>query len=106
MIIRDNPTPLIEWLASIQGASRVQVKSEMYTPSALESKKPWLKSWLCRIFSIMSSASTLVASTLFSWFSMEFCFTGCLEGKKPNTDHITQLYLLLDSLVNMEKSKH
>lgn len=30
----------------------------------------------------MSSASTLVASTLFSWFSTEFCFTGCLLKKE------------------------
>lgn len=45
------------------------------TPSALESR---LKSWLCRIFSTTSSASTLVSSTRFSWDSTESCFTGPL----------------------------
>lgn len=45
-------------------------------PSALESK---LKSWLCSMFSTISSASTLVASTLFSCDSTESCFTGCLQ---------------------------
>lgn len=47
----------------------------IYTPSALESR---LKSWLCNIFSTMSSASTLVSSTRFSWDSTESCFTGHL----------------------------
>lgn len=45
--------------------------------SALESK---LKSWLWSIFSTISSASTLVASTLFSCDSTESCFTGCLQS--------------------------
>ena len=47
----------------------------IYTPSALESR---LKSWLCNIFSTISSASTLVSSTRFSWDSTEYCFTGHL----------------------------
>lgn len=49
-------------------------------PSALESIRLGVKSWLWRIFSTTSSASTLVSSILFSWDSIEFCFTGCLRG--------------------------
>lgn len=49
-------------------------------PSALESSRLGVKSWLWRIFSTTSSASTRVSSILFSWDSMESCFTGCLRG--------------------------
>lgn len=47
-------------------------------PSALESSRLGVKSWLWRIFSTTSSASTRVSSILLSWDSMESCFTGCL----------------------------
>ncbi len=51
-------------------------------PSLLESSVLRLKSCPCRIVSMISSASTLVASTRFSWDSTEFCFTGCLKYQK------------------------
>lgn len=49
-------------------------------PSVLESSRLGVKSWLWRIFSTTSSASTRVSSILFSWDSIESCFTGCLRG--------------------------
>lgn len=65
------------WIATPH--SKQPSMDEEYTPSILESRTPWLKSWLCMIFSMMSSASTRVAFTLFSWFSIEFCFIGVLK---------------------------
>lgn len=54
------------------------------SPSALESRRLGVKSWLWRIFSTTSSASTRVSSILFSWDSMESCFTRCLRGERHN----------------------
>ncbi len=56
-------------------------RSFLKVPSLLESSMLRLKSWPCRIVSMISSASTLVASTRFSSDSMESCFTGCLKYK-------------------------
>ncbi len=56
-------------------------RSFLKVPSLLESSMLRLKSWPCRIVSMISSASTLVASTRFSWDSTESCFTGCLKYK-------------------------